>query len=289
MLGAAACWAAAPACPARAGTWLERRVVALNWAVLETLCAMEVRPLAGAELPGYRRAIGSPDLPPGIVDVGFQGAPNLEALSDLAPDLVFIQSWQAGMRDSLLRCAPVETLTIHTGEGDVYRRARMATRRIGECLDCRARSDDLVRRTDSALSRLRGRLTAHATRPVYIAQMISREGLSVFARGSLFDSVLERLGLRNAWGAAPDLLWGGTRIGLPSLAEVPDAALLLIASPSLAAQETLTGSALWRELPAVRQRRVARLPSIWAFGSLPTAERFGQFATEAILGLGAHG
>ncbi len=279
----AACAAATlPVCRVLAAP-IGRRVVSLTWATSETLFAMGIRPAAAAEIPGYQRLVGQPPTPPGVIDVGLQGAPNLELLATIAPDLILIQPWQAGLRPQLERCAPVAMLTIYAGSGDTYERACNATRRIGQLMGCPERGARLVQHTDDSLSLLRRRLAGHTARPLYLAQMIDDNSVTLFSRGSLFQAVLDRLGLRNAWSGAPDLLWGGSRVGLDKLAADPDAALVLIASPELAPHETLTRSALWRRLPAVHQRRFVELPAVWAFGALPTAEHFAHLLTAALI------
>ncbi|MFG1303163.1 iron chelate uptake ABC transporter family permease subunit [Xanthobacter autotrophicus] len=102
----------------------------------ETLCAMGVSPCGAAEIPGYERMVSTPPTPPGVMDVGLQGAPNMEALAALAPQLILIQAWQQQQRPRLERCAPVESLTIFTGTGDAYAHASDATRHMGELLGC---------------------------------------------------------------------------------------------------------------------------------------------------------
>ncbi|MFG1330139.1 ABC transporter substrate-binding protein [Xanthobacter autotrophicus] len=162
------------------------------------------------------------------MDVGLQGAPNMEALAALAPQLIVIQAWQQQQRPRLERCAPVESLTIFTGTGDAYAHASDATRHMGEPLGCPERGMALIAACDATLAACRAQLGAHNGRPLCLAQVIDRNVVSLFSAGGLYPSVLDRLGLVNAWRGAPNLLWGGTRVGIERLTQVPEARLVLI-------------------------------------------------------------
>ena len=278
LSGAAAAMALRPYPAKAAGP----RLVSLSWAVSETLYAMGVAPVAAAETALYDSVVRQPETPASTVDIGLQGAPNLEYLAQLSPDIVIIQSWQDNLRPALERCADVETVDIYTGVGDAFAHARDAARKLGTIAAMPARADGLVLQCDARLEMLRRRLRPGANTACLLVQMIDETNLTVFTAGSLFDGALTRLGLQNAWPGPPSLLWGGAVVGLEQLAEHPDATLILIDSPGLAPDETLTGSPLWQALPPVRAGRSHRLASLWGFGGLPTALRFAEALTNAI-------
>ncbi len=270
-----------PRFPPAPAPWIERRAVSLNWAVSETLYAMGIRPLGAVDLPGYARSVAVPPAPDGVSDIGLQGAPNMEMLAALAPEVILIQAWQQQLRTRLERCAPVESLTIFTGTGDAYAHAAEATRRVGDLLAARERSDALVQAADAALVACRARLTGYDGRPLYLAQVIDQRIVSLFTSGGLFQAMLERLGLNNAWRGAPNLLWGGTRVGLDRLAQVPEARLVLIGSSAM--QGSLLRSDVWQALPAVKAGRVLCLEQVWAFGAVPSAVRFANALTAGLM------
>lgn len=260
-----------------------KRLASMSWAVSEMLYAMGVTPIAAAETAGYDDVVGDPATPRETVDIGLQGSPNIEYLARLAPDLIVIQSWQQGLRAALKRCGRVESLEIYTGRGDVYANACDAAHRLGQFAGEEGKADDLVAASDARLAMLGASLRRIAVPGVCLVQMIDNNNLTAFTKGSLFDAVFTRMGLQNAWQAPPSLLWGGSLIGLEQLADTGDALLVLMASPGLAPDETMTRSPLWRALPAVRNGRFVRLPSFWGFGALPTAVRFAGALTEALV------
>ncbi len=268
---------------ARAGDAMgkaRRRIVSLNWATSETLYALGVRPVGAAEIPGYDRMVGYPPTPSGVVDVGFQGDPNLELLASLRPDLLLIQSWQAAARPLLERFAPVEAFTVYDrGAGDPVAAASDMALRIADLAGHSAAGPDLVARVERVFSDCATRLRAAEAQAVLLVQALSPTNLVVFTRGSLFDSVMKRIGLTNAWSKSPTLLWGSTQIGVDALADYPQARIVWMASPDGAASQTLYASALWRQLPQVAGGTVCDLPLVWGFGGLPTAERFARLLT----------
>lgn len=261
------------------------RIVSLNWAMSETLYAMGIKPIAAAEIAGYERTVGYPPTPPGIIDLGFQNNPNLELLSRLDPDLILIQSWQAAGKPILQRFAPVESFTLYDrGKGDPVEAARDAAIRMAELCGNAAAGSDLLSRVDQSFAACGGRLSTMEQRPILLVQALSRSNLVVFTGGSLFDSTMRRIGLQNAWSKPPTLLWGSTQIGVDALAAYPQARIVWIASPDGASSDALFRSDLWRQLPQVANGNVLRLPLIWGFGALPTAERFARLITARLMG-----
>ncbi|MFT4001301.1 MAG: ABC transporter substrate-binding protein [Rhizobium sp.] len=263
----------------------ERRIASLNWAISETLYGLGITPIAAAETASYDLVVGQPRTPATTVDIGLQGAPNFEYIAQLSPDIILIQTWQESLRAPLARCAPVETIGIHTGEGDVYRHACDAVRKIGALTGRVVESETFLAGVEARFASLRKSMQAKPMVPLYLVQMIDDNNLTVFSRGSLFDAALSKLGLVNAWQGEPTLLWGGAVIGIEQLATDPKARIILIDSPGLAPEEALTKSPLWTTLPAVRSGRFTRIPSFWGFGALPTTIRFAETIASSLEGI----
>ncbi|MDM9627702.1 ABC transporter substrate-binding protein [Rhizobium sp. S152] len=252
------------------------RIVSLSWAISETLLAMGTLPIAVAEKGQYTEIVVDPPVPVSVVDCGLQGSPNFELLSQLKPDLILIQSWQSELTSNLERIAPVATIEIYTGKENALDAAVKATSVLGTIIGFEEAAASLVERINTRFALLSQQ---HRPGPVIITQMIDDVSLTAFTVDSLFGSALSRLGFKNAWTAAPTLMWGGSIIGVEQLAEIPDATVLLIDAPGLAPTEKLTQSTIWKILPAVKEGRFHRLPAFWGFGALPTALRFAEAAT----------
>ncbi len=274
--------------PARAAD----RVVALDWALAETLLALGIVPLGVAEPAGYRRWTAEPALPETVTDVGLRIEPNLELLQALAPDLILISpGFQSGVnRPFLERIAPVRLIAIYTPDGRPYERARAETMALAGALGREAEGRALLDRTEAAIATAASRLAACAatTRPLYLVAFVDDRHVRVFGRGGMYQDVLDRLGVRNAW-TGPATAWGFVTVGIEELAGVPDAALLHFEPASAGPAPRLADSPLWRGLDFVRGDRVRPLAPVWAFGGLASAARFATLLADRLAGGCGHG
>ncbi len=257
------------------------RIVTLDWAVAETLVALGSPPLGSAEIANYDRTVVDPAMPAGVVDLGLRLSPNAELMQRLRPDLVLINPAQAYLRASLAPFGSVEVVPIYTAAGDPYRLAgEAATRLAGLCGDPQA-AVSLLERADAEIATARERLRPLRGRSVYVVGFVDGKHVTVAGRTSLFQGVLDRLGLRNAWQGASSM-WGIAQVGLEALAAEPDAHVIYRTPVPDDAKRTIASSPFWAHLPAVRAGRTVALPPIWSYGGLPSAMRFARLLAEAL-------
>ena len=96
----------------------------------------------------------------------------------------------------------------------------------------------------------------------------------VYGGNSLYQPVLDRLGIRNAWsGGFND--WGYRLLSLHELAGLQGRAVIIAPIP-LGTLERLQSNTLWQRLPITSAHPPVLLPPIWSLGGLPTAQRFAQ-------------
>lgn len=272
--------------------WAGDRVVALDWALAETLLGLGVTPLGVAEPAGYRRWTSDPALPSAVIDVGLRIEPNLELLQTLKPDLILISpGFQSGVnRPFLERIAPTMLIAIYTADGKPYDRARRETMTLAARLGREAEGQALLARTEATIAAARERLAACAAtvRPLYLVAFVDARHVRVFGQGGMYQEILDRLGLRNAWVGA-STAWGFVTVGIEELAGRTDAQLLYFEPLAKDTGRTLAESPLWANLDFVRQDRVHTLPSVWAFGGLPSAARFATLLADRLGGQCGHG
>jgi ferric hydroxamate transport system substrate-binding protein len=249
------------------------RIAVIDWGLTETLLGLGVTPIAVAQTEGYRRWVQAPELPTEVVDLGLRIEPNLELLSQLKPDLILITPQFAASRPQLERVAPVHTLAIYTPEAEAYVGAQRVTRELAELLDRQAEGEAMIARIDANMARVKARLAARALPPFYVMTFLDQRHVRLFGKQSIYQGVLDRVGLRNAW-SGPTNYWGFSQQGIERLAEEPSAALLYLEPMPPGTADGLAGSALWRQLPAVREQRLYGLPPVWSFNGLMAAERF---------------
>jgi iron complex transport system substrate-binding protein len=250
-----------------------QRIAVIDWGIAETLLGLGVTPIAVAQTEGYRRWVGTPALPADVVDLGLRVEPNLELLSQLKPDLILITPQFAASRAQLERIAPVHSLAIYTREAEGYVGAQQVTRELAALLEREAEGEALIARVKTRLLQVRQRLSQYPLPAFYITTFLDARHVRLFGKQSLYQGVMDRVGLRNAW-QGPTNYWGFTQVGIERLAEQPDAALIYLEPLPPGTGQGLANSALWQRLPMVREQRVYGLAPVWSFNGLLAAERF---------------
>lgn len=267
--------------PARALAGDAPRVATLDWALLETLLAMGVVPVAAAELVLFREVAVEPTVPASVIDLGLRGAPNFEALSLARPQLIFNSLYYAELEPKLSLIAPVETISVYSPGGQPFARARKAALRLGAATGAEAGADELIASVEAELGALKLRLAGQTDRQLLVVNLGDARHFRVFGPDSMFGEVLARLGFANAWRAGTSYA-ASAPIGLEALARFPEAFIIILRPVPPDARRVLPESALWNALPNVRERRVAVLESVNPFGGLPTARRFARLLAGAL-------
>lgn len=257
------------------------RIASVDWTLAEILIALGVPPIALVQTQAYTDWVKQPALPPETVDIGLRAQPNRELLARLDPDLILLSPISSILVETLSRIAPVEVLSVYQPGGDLWERIKQTTRRLGVLTGREERAQQLIAEREATLTQLHERL-GDAQPPLLVVQFIDDRHVRVFGRNSLFDAVLQRLGLDNAWQGGTNQ-WGFSTVGIEALANAEDANLVVIEPIPMGVEETLAHSGLWQRLPAVKRSHVVTLPAVWSFGGLASATRFGELLTQALI------
>lgn len=256
------------------------RVATLDWAILETLLAIGANVAAGTELLQFRDVAVTPEIPPGVADLGLRGTPNFEALHYARPDLIFNSNFYAWADQRMRRIAPVENHAVYLQGKSPYALSEEMTMAIGERLDLPA-GRTLVQTAQDKLEGHRTRFLRGDRRPILPINLGDARHFRVFGADSMFGEVLARTGLGNAWPGATS--YSATApVGIERLAAMPDAWIVLIPPHPADAYAELQTSAFWNALPPVREGRVLLLGSINPYGALPAAMRFADLLAEGL-------
>lgn len=261
------------------------RIVCLDDGLAETLLTLGVKPVAIADRKVWEEWVVEPALPREVADIGTLLEPNLEFLQQLEPDLVLATPYLDGIKPLLQRVAPVTTIGIYVENGQPYRNAVEATRKLARLVGRQAEGEALIEATEASFAKVREELAPFATRPLYVVSFMDQRNVRVYGRASLFQDVLDRIGIRNAWTAETNY-WGFSTVGIDGLATAEDARLAYLEPLPAGAGGTLTESPVWNAMPFVRDRSIMRLPPVLMFGALPAASRFARVLAEATT---AHG
>lgn len=258
------------------------RIATVDWTVAETLLALGVTPLAMGDVESYRAWVGEPRLPAEVVDIGLRMQPNRELLAELKPDLILISPLMASLEPTLSQIAPVQSIALYEPGTDLWQRLHEATLTIAALVGKTAEAERQLAALDRDLTRMKGQLPADLP-PLLLVQFIDERHVRVFGRHSLFEAVMQRLGLRNAWQGETNA-WGFAVVSLEQFLALPEAKLVVVDPIPVGVRERLQEPGLWQHLPLVKQGKVMHLPAVWSFGGLLAARRFADLLSEALQG-----
>ena len=275
---ATACAVASGALPVFAAG--SQRVAAVDWAMAETALALGHPPVALAELIAFRRAPVAPP-PAATIDLGLRGAPNLEALTQVAPDLILSSSYYSFVEPRLARIAPVFSRALYVADDPAFPKVMALIGELAEQLDdapAGARVQEDARAEFAALATRAAPFAAH---DCVLFELGDPRHIRVFGTDSLFSGALEAIGLRNAWAGRSRFAFAAP-VPLEQLAAYPDARLVITGNIPPQAARGLRTAALWNSLPPVRAGRVHRLPELRPFAGIPSALRFAHELVTAL-------
>jgi iron complex transport system substrate-binding protein len=266
--------AAFAAMPARAASL---RVATLDWAILETLLALQADVVAATELVLFRQIAVEPPVPDTVADLGLRGSPNFEVLRLAAPQLIFNSNFYARANNRLERIAPVESYPVYVAGERPYALAEAMARGMAGRLGLDP--VPLIEGTRDGLAALRGRVAGG--RPVLPINFGDSRHFRVFGADSMFGEVLTRLGLANAW-TQPTSYSAMAPIGIETLAQFPEVRIAVIGPEPPDVVDMLDRNPFWHALPQVKAGRVMMLGPINPFGALSSAARFGRLLARKI-------
>jgi ferric hydroxamate transport system substrate-binding protein len=260
---------AAPAAP---------RIAVLDWGWAESLLALGIPPMAVAEAPLYGDRVVTPALPRDTIDLGLRSWPNMELLRSLKPDLILSQAGYGVSQARLDEIAPTLALPLYSAERRPLVAAERALKQIAAKAGRQQAAIDYLQHSHARLETIAAQAKTYDGRPLLIIKFTDDRVIDIYGAGGLFDDVLRRLGIANAWDGATNN-WGFATTGLDAIARYPEARLIIIepGPPGPFLQ-----SALWQSLPAVRNGHVATIPPTWVFGAFPSAMRFAEVIREGL-------
>ncbi|WP_421197716.1 ABC transporter substrate-binding protein [Aeromonas enteropelogenes] len=257
------------------------RIATVDWTIAETLLALGVTPLAVGDVSSYHAWVGEPRLPAEVVDIGLRAEPNRELLAELKPDRILISPLAEPLTATLSRIAPVQSIALYEPGSDLWQRLHEATLTVAELVNKTAEARELLARLDSDLAQMKATLPADIP-SLLVVQFIDERHVRVFGRDSLFEAVMQRLGLRNAWTGQTNA-WGFSVASIEQFLAFPEARLVVVDPIPVGVNERLQEPGLWQHLPLVKQAPVLHLPAVWSFGGVIAARRFATLLSEALL------
>lgn len=254
------------------------RVAAIDWTLVETLMSLGVVPVATAQIKDYQAWVVEPSLPEQVVDIGLRGQPNRELAASLNLDLILISPLYSAIEPTLSQIASVQTLTTYNPENDFWQNLVETTRQVGELINHAAEAEVVIEHHRAQIEQMKEKIAVD-TPPLLVVQFIDDRHVRAYGKGSLYDMVINRLGLQNAWEGETNM-WGYTTVGIEEL--ITEGYLVIVDPVPMSAEGVFDNNRLWQTLPAVRHDRVLSLPAVWSFGALPSAVRFADELYQAL-------
>lgn len=257
------------------------RIAAIDWAMLETLMAVGVVPIAATELIRFRKDAQEPAIPDNVVDLGLRGSPNLELLHLLRPDLILISPFYTRLQSVLQEIAPVMSLPFYVKGEAPFDKSLAAVAAMGERLGRQQQAVTVLAQSNQDLAEMRIKLARFAARPTYVINIGDARHFRAFGSDSMFGDMLLRLGLPNAWAEGSRYTFAAP-VPLESLAAQPDARIVIVSEIPVEARSGLRNSMIWRSLTPVQAGRVVTIDNINPYGGITAGLRFARLLTEAL-------
>lgn len=258
-----------------------QRIVALEWLPAELLLALGIMPLGVAEIPNYRLWVAEPRLPETVVDVGFRTEPNMELLVQLRPSLIVYSAGYGPSVEKMSRIAPTMGFTFNNEAGRPLTMAKASLYQLAQTLAIPSAAEQHLQTFSDFMQQAKVQLQPYTRRPLLLFSFIDSTHVLIIAKNSLFQEVMDELGIENAWQKETSF-WGSVVVGVERLAEIKDANALCFGHGDDAVMAQVERSPLWQALPFVRQRCWQRVPAVWLYGSTLSAMRFCQVLQDAL-------
>lgn len=257
------------------------RIVALEWLPAELLLALGIMPLGVAEIYNYRLWVTEPALPEQVIDVGFRTEPNMELLAELRPSLIVYSAGYGPSVEKMSRIAPTMGFSFNNEAGRPLTMGKTSLRQLAQALGRDAAAEQHLQELAQFMQHAKQRLQPYQRRPLLLFTFIDSGHVLIIAKNSLFQEVLDELGIENAWQQETSF-WGSVVVGIERLAEIKDVHALCFGHGDDAMMAQVERSPLWQALPFVRQQRWQRVPAVWLYGSTLSAMRFCRVLEHAL-------
>lgn len=257
------------------------KIVSLDYGLASTLLSLGIVPAAVASLADWGKWVIEPAMPESVIDLGSSWEVNLEILTALKPDLILTTPYLDASLPRLQGVGKVLRLETYRPDGGaILPSVIAATRRLAAEIGREAEAERFLAQADAFFDECRARLARRPRPSLALVNFMDARHVRIFGAPGLYDAVLTRIGLANAWTGAANY-WGFEIVGIETLARITDPDALLIAFEPVPGDvlPKLARSPLWQALPFARPGHFAVLPGALLFGMVNEAMRFARLMT----------
>ncbi len=257
-----------------------QRVVALEWTYVEDVLALGVQPVGIADIEGYNDWVRTPiALAANVTDIGDRSEPNLEAIARLKPDLIITADFRSDANyDALSAIAPTLVFAPYPTDGSSHYEEMIST--LGTLATALGREAE----GQAALKHLNDHYAAAKTaleqagfsgESFILSQGWTYEQVAtfrLFTENAMAVEILEHIGLKNAWADQPQQ-YGYTEIGIEGFTQLIDSDFSFFYVAQGEDNTFFEDSPLWSKLPFVQNGHAYWMGgNVWLFGGPFSAE-----------------
>ncbi|MEV5595776.1 iron-siderophore ABC transporter substrate-binding protein [Streptomyces sp. NPDC052496] len=246
-----------------------RRVVVLDTAELDSAITLGVRPVGAtrSDVAGGFLDYLPKDKLTGIEDVGRIGAPNLEAVAALKPDLILTSKVRDGKRYEQLKAIAPTVMTETTGYPwkQNFATHAAALGRIPQARRVAAAYEAHAERVTAAL----GGAAAVQRTTVNVVRFVEGADTRIYGCRSYIGTVLDDVGTgpTSVVQDAPDGMMAEVSAEQITRADADAVFYTAYGSPEKSKESQVTGGALWKNMKAARNGRTFRVDDeLWIQG-----------------------
>lgn len=256
-----------------------QRNITFDYAVADTLSALNQPPIALAGLAQYRQ-LYQEHLLPDTFDLGLRFQPNIEYLASLHPDnIVIAPPAHLNLEDKLSRIADVLKIRPFMKGLDVWLSLEQLTRDVGDLSGGQQQAEEFIDSVEARMSSIATQIGRPAE-TLLIIEIRDNQHVRVYGPGSLEDAALTRLGFENAW-QGPTNNWGFSTLSVrEAIALTGQIVVLQPAYSQDTPGATLPKSGLWQHW--LDDTSVSMKRNYWPWGGFPSMLRFSESLKEAL-------
>ena len=255
------------------------RVMSIDWTQTETLIALGVKPIAMAQQSGYDAWVKEPAIPTTTADVGLRTQPNLERLSELKPNKIFISPMFSSLTPKLSHIAPVTNITLYKQDNISWDGFKTFTRRLGDETNTQAEAEALISSSEKKFADLAGQI-AKDTPPLLMVQFMDSRHVRVFGANSMYKVAANKIGLESAWKEETNA-WGFSLVGIDKLMNTKGQIIIIKPLP-VGVEQNLQQDLFWQYLVKKSGQPALTVAPTWSFGAIPSTVRFAELLTNTL-------
>ncbi|WP_425273861.1 Fe(3+)-hydroxamate ABC transporter substrate-binding protein FhuD [Yersinia aldovae] len=256
------------------------RIVALEWLPVELLLALGVTPYGVADIHNYRLWVEEPNLPASVIDVGQRTEPNLELLQQMAPSLILMSQGYGPSPEKLSPIAPSMSFAFNEQGSSPLAVGKNSLRTLGQHLGLDAVANQHIAYFDDFIASARLRLSDDCQSPLLMFTLLDTRHALIIGQGSLFQDVLNSLGIENAWQGETNF-WGSTVVGIERLATIKSGRAIYFGHGNSEMLQQVARTPLWQSISFVRDNQLRTVPAVWFYGATLSAMRFVRLLEQA--------